>query len=70
MKNETLTIIDTNNQKALAILKGILKLAADESAAFDLDGVDGLMLIESACDFLEVSNRAFDESTRSGALDE
>ena len=70
MKNETLNTIDTNNQKALAVLKGILKIAEDESAQFDLAGIDGLMMIESAVDFLEDNNRLFDESTLPGALDE
>ena len=70
MKNETLNIIDTNNQKALSILKGILKIAEDESAQFYLAKIDGLMMIESAVDFLEDNNRLFDESTLPGALDE
>lgn len=73
MKNETLNIIDTNNQKALSILKGILKIAEDESMQINLAGIariDGLMLIESAVDFLEDNNRLFDESTLPGALDE
>ena len=63
MIDEKLIRIDSNDQKALAVLKGFLKIAEDESAKIDLAGIDGLMLIESAVDLLETNNRLFDELT-------